>query len=103
MTVSTDLQTLSAMLLEFRAMMDRLEAMLGRSEDAALTDRLQEITDAIVASNTYSQKIVEKLTDALMQQQDLKHMAAQIEAIHKNQAQMTQWLGEALEKAQEDG
>lgn len=103
MTVSTDLQTLSAMLLEFRAMMDRLEAMLGRSEDAALTDRLQEITDAIVASNTYSQKIVEKLTDALMHQQDLKRMAAQIEEIHKNQALMTQWLGEALEKAQEDG
>ncbi len=103
MTVSTDLQTLSAMLLEFRAMMDRLEAMLGRSEDAALTDRLQEITDAIVASNTYSQKIVEKLTDALMKQQDLKRMAAQIEEIHKNQVQMTQWLGEALEKAQEDG
>ena len=102
MTVSTDLQTLSAMLLEFRAMMDRLEAMLGRSEDAALTDRLQEITDAIVASNTYSQKIVEKLTDALMKQQDLKRMAAQIEEIHKNQVQMTQWLGEALEKAHED-
>ena len=103
MTVSTDLQTLSAMLLEFRAMMDRLEAMLGRSEDAALTDRLQEITDAIVASNTYSQKIVEKLTDALIQQQDFKHMAVQIEEIHKNQAQLMQWLGEALEKAQEDG
>ncbi|MCI5040246.1 MAG: hypothetical protein MRY81_11240 [Donghicola eburneus] len=103
MTVSNDLQTLSAMLLEFRAMMDRLEAMLGRSEDAALTDRLQEITDAIVASNTYSQKIVEQLSFALFQQQDLKHMAAQIEEIHKNQAQMTQWLGEALEKAQEDG
>ena len=103
MTVSTDLQTLSAMLLEFRAMMDRLEAMLGRSEDAALTDRLQEITDAIVASNTYSQKIVEQLSFALMQQQDLKRMAAQIEEIHKNQAKMTQWLGEALEKAQEDG
>ena len=79
MTASTDLQNLSAMLLEFRAMMDRLEAMLGRSEDAALTDRLQEITDAIVASNTYSQKIVEKLTDALMQQQDLNRMAVQIE------------------------
>jgi regulator of sigma D len=103
MTVSNDLQTLSAMLLEFRAMMDRLEAMLGRSEDAALTDRLQEITDAIVASNTYSQKIVEKLTDALMQQQDLKRMADQIEEIHKNQAQLTQWLGEALEKAHEGG
>ena len=103
MTVSTDLQNLSAMLLEFRAMMDRLEAMLGRSEDAALTDRLQEITDAIVASNTYSQKIVEKLTDALIQQQDFKHMAVQIEEIHKNQAQLMQWLGEALEKAQEDG
>ena len=103
MTVSTDLQTLSAMLLEFRAMMDRLEAMLGRSEDAALTDRLQEITDAIVASNTYSQKIVEQLSFALIQQQDLKRMAAQIEEIHKNQALMTQWLGEALEKAREDG
>ncbi|SCM68123.1 hypothetical protein [Donghicola eburneus] len=103
MTISTDLQSLSAMLLEFRAMMDRLEAMLGRSEDAALTDRLQEITDAIVASNTYSQQIVENLTDALMQQQDLKRMAAQIDAIHKNQALMTQWLGETLEKAREDG
>lgn len=103
MTVSNDLQTLSAMLLEFRAMMDRLEAMLGRSEDAALTDRLQEITDAIVAANTYSQKIAEQLSVALMQQQDLKRMAAQIEEIHKNQARMTEWLGEALEKAHEDG
>ena len=103
MTVSTDLQSLSAMLLEFRAMMDRLEAMLGRSEDAALTDRLQEITDAIIGSNTYSQLIVEKLSVALIQQQDLKHLAAQIEAIHKNQALMTQWLGETLEKAREDG
>jgi Trp operon repressor len=103
MTVSTDLQSLSAMLLELRAMMDRLEAMLERSEDETLSDRLQEIADAILASNAYSRQIVETLSGALMQHQDLTRMAAQIDAIHQNQIQMTQWLGQSLEKAQEDG
>jgi hypothetical protein len=91
------------MLIELRAMMDRLEAMLERSEDETLSDRLQEIADAIPASNAYSRQIVETLTGALMQQQDLKRMAAQIDAIQQNQVQMTRWLGQSLEKAQEDG